>query len=312
MQTPVASVSSGIPTEAAVQLETPTGPIHGTLLVPAGRGPHPVALLVAGSGPTDRNGNSAVLTGANNSLKFLAEALAERGIASLRYDKRGVGESRSTVPKEADLAFDAYIDDAAAWVQQLRKEPRFSTITIIGHSEGSLIGMIAAQRSRADAFVSVAGIARPAGQVIRDQLRPQLPPELWEQSERILASLEAGRTADSVPQPLYALYRPSVQPYMISWLRYTPTEEIARLSIPVLILQGTTDIQVSIAEAGALKQAAPAAQSFIIEGMNHVLKSVPSDLAQQHASYVDSALPVVAELIEHISTFVRGFSPSST
>jgi len=291
--------------EEAVQLETSTGSVHGTLLVPVGRGPYPVALLIAGSGPTDRNGNSAGIPGENNSLKLLAEALAERGIASLRYDKRGVGESRSATPKEADLAFDAYIDDAAAWVQKLRKEPRLSTVTIIGHSEGSLIGMLAAQRSKADAFVSIAGVARPAGQILRDQLRPQLPPELWLQSERILATLEAGRTADSVPQPLHALYRPNVQPYMISWLRYTPAEEIARLSIPVLILQGTTDVQVSTSEAEALKQATPGAQLLVIEGMNHVLKAVTSDPARQYASYSDPALPVVPELVERISTFVR-------
>ncbi len=297
-----------MPIEEAVQLETPTGVVHGTLLVPAGRGPHPFALLIAGSGPTDRDGNSAVLPGANNSLKLLAEGLAGREIASLRYDKRGVGESLPAGPNEADLRFDTYVDDAAAWVQPLREDPRFSTVTIIGHSEGSLIGMLAAQQSEADAFISIAGIARPAGQVIRDQLRPQLPPELWEESERILAALETGRTADSVPQTLYALYRPSVQPYMISWLRYTPTQEIARLLIPVLIIQGTTDIQVSVTEAETLKQAHPDAELVVIEGMNHVLKTVPSDPTQQQASYSDPALPIVPELIERLTTFIRGVS----
>jgi alpha-beta hydrolase superfamily lysophospholipase len=244
-------------------------------------------------------------------LKLLAEGLAGNGIASLRYDKRGVGESAPAGPNEADLRFDTYVGDAAAWVEQLREDPRFSTITIIGHSEGSLIGMLAAGRSEADAFVSIAGIARPAGQVLRDQLRPRLPPELWEESERILAALEGARAADSIPQPLYALYRPSVQPYMISWLRYTPTQEIARLSVPVLIIQGTTDSQVEVAEAEALEQAAPRAELVAIEGMNHVLKSVPADPARQQASYSDPALPVVPELIERISTFIRGVPPAA-
>jgi alpha-beta hydrolase superfamily lysophospholipase len=239
-------------------------------------------------------------------LKLLAEGLAGNGIASLRYDKRGVGESAPAGPNEADLRFDTYVDDAAAWVGQLREDPRLSTVTIIGHSEGSLIGILAAVRSEGDAFVSIAGIARPAGQVLRDQLRPRLPPDLWKESERILAALESGRTADSIPQPLYALYRLSVQPYMISWLKYMPTQEIARLSVPVLIIQGTTDSQVEVAEAEALERAAPRAELVVIEGMNHVLKAVPADPARQQASYSDPALPVVPELIERISTFIRG------
>jgi alpha-beta hydrolase superfamily lysophospholipase len=294
-----------------VQLDTPTGSVHGTLLVPGGHGPYPAVLLIAGSGPTDRNGNTAGLPGANSSLKLLAEGLAESGIASLRYDKRGLGESAPAGPSEADLRFDTYVDDAAAWVQKLRNDPRFSTVAIIGHSEGSLIGMLAAQRSETDAFVSIAGIARPAGQVLRDQLRPQLPAPLWEESERILAALEAGHTADSVPQPLYALYRPSVQPYMISWLRYTPMQEIARLSVPVLIVQGTTDIQVNAAEAEALKQADPQAELVVIDGMNHVLKAVPADPAQQRSSYSDPALPVAPQLIEHVAAFIQRHSPTT-
>ena len=171
------------PTSESTTLETPTGTVHGTLLLPAGRGPHPVALLIAGSGPTDRDGNSAALPGQNNSLKLLAEGLAERGIASLRYDKRGIAESAAAAPSEADLRFETYVEDAAAWVGQLHADERFTSVTVIGHSEGSLIGMLAAPE--ADAFVSVAGIARPAPEVLRDQLRPQLPPELWDESERI-------------------------------------------------------------------------------------------------------------------------------
>lgn len=302
----VGPAPTGPPHEEEVQLETATGLVHGTLLVPAGSGPHPVALLIAGSGPTDRNGNSALMPGPNNSLKLLAEGLAERGIASLRYDKRGVGASARAMPREADLRFDHFVDDAVAWVRMLREDPRFSTVTIGGHSEGSLIGMLAVQRAGADAFISIAGLARPVGQVLRDQVRPQLTPELWEQSERILTTLEAGRTADSVPFSLYELYRPGVQPYLISWIRYRPTEELARLSVPVLILQGTTDIQVGVAEAEALKEARPEAELVVIEGMDHVLKAAPVDPANPLASYSDPTLPVVPELIERIGRFIRG------
>src|SRR6185436_3547468 len=105
----------------------------------------------------------------------------------------------------------------------------------------------AAGRAKADACVSVAGIARPAGQVLRDQLRPQIGAmaEVWQQNESILTSLEAGKTVDPLPSPfatipaLASLYRLSVQPYLISWFKYTPSAELARLTMPVLLLQGT-------------------------------------------------------------------------
>lgn len=295
--------------EEAVRLETPTGTLHGTLLTPAGAGPHPVALIIAGSGPTDRNGNSAFLAGANNSLKLLAEGLAERGVASVRYDKRGVARSRAAAPAEIELRFENYVDDAAAWLLQLRSDSRFSTVATAGHSEGSLLGMLATEKARADAFVSVAGVARRASEVLRDQLRPQLSPELWAESERILAELEAGRTAGSVPAALGSLYRPSVQPYLISWFRYHPAAEIARLSVPVLIAQGTTDVQVSVEEAHALKLARPDAELLIVEGMNHVLKLVPADLAAQQASYSDPSLPVAPALIDRTAHLIRSAPP---
>lgn len=299
-----AGTASASSSSEAVRLETPTGTVHGTLLLPEGTARPPVALLIAGSGPTDRNGNTAGLAGPNNSLKLLAEGLALRGIASLRYDKRGIGESRPAGPSEANLRFEMYVEDAAAWIRQLQSDRRFAGTTVIGHSEGSLVGMMAAAAAGADALVSVAGISRRAGAVLRDQLRPQLPPSLWAESERILAALEAGELAEAVPPELQALYRSSVQPYMVSWLRHAPAEAIAKFPGPVLILQGTTDIQVGVEEAHALAAAHPDAQLHVIEGMNHVLKQVPPDIALQHASYSDPSLPVSPELLARISAFV--------
>ncbi|MET0280818.1 MAG: alpha/beta fold hydrolase [Steroidobacteraceae bacterium] len=290
--------------EEAVRLETPAGNVHGTLLIPAERRAVPAVLLIAGSGPTNRDGNSQGLSGANNSLKLLAEGLAERGIASLRYDKRGVGESASATIQEADLRFDTYVEDAVAWSERLHKDERFSAIVIAGHSEGSLIGMLAAQRSAPAAFISISGPASAAGQVLRTQLRPQLPPALWQESERILSALEAGQGAGNIPQPLLSLYRPSVQPYMISWLRYSPAREIARLATPVLVAQGTTDTQISVTDAEALSMANPRAKLVVVEGMNHVLKLVALDAAKQRASYTDPSLPVAPELLRHIGEFV--------
>lgn len=287
-----------------VKLQTLNGAIHGTLLMPAAAEvPVPVVLLIAGSGPTDRNGNVAGLPGPNDSLKLLAEGLAKNGIASVRYDKRGIGASAVSGAKEHDLRFDMYVNDAAAWVQQLRKDTRFSSIAVAGHSEGSLIGMLAAKK--ADAYISIAGTARPAGAILREQLSTKLPPDLLEESDRILAALESGSTAENVPAPLEMLYRASVQPYMISWMKYDPSREIAQLDAPVLIVQGSTDLQVPANDAHALKKANPKADVAIIKGMNHVLKHVDGDIAQQFPSYSDPKLPVVPELIERVSAFVK-------
>jgi pimeloyl-ACP methyl ester carboxylesterase len=280
--------------------------IHSTLLLPKDTTrPMPAVLLISGSGPTDRDGNSAMLPGKNNSLRMLAEGLAMNGIASLRYDKRGVGESAKAMVAEADLRFETYIDDAAAFCEQLRADKRFSAVVIAGHSEGSLIGMVAARKCSASAFISIAGAGRPAADILRTQLAGKLPPALATQSEAILKDLEAGKTTEKPPVEVFAIYRPSVQLYMISWFRYDPAKLIATLSVPVMIIQGTTDIQVSVDDAKRLAAANPRAKLLIVEGMNHVLKSVSSDKTKQAASYGDPNLMLAPDLLMNIVDFVR-------
>lgn len=291
--------------EDSASLMTPGGPVLGTLELPAHAFPVPVALIIAGSGPTDRNGNSTLLPGANNSLKLLARGLAERGIASLRYDKRGIGASRAAMTKEADLRFDDYVADAKEWVAQLRADPRFGTVTVIGHSEGSLIGMIAAREAGADAFVSLEGAGRNAKDVITAQLATQLPPAVVDQARTIMMKIEAGQRADSIPPFLAPLFRPSVQPYLASWFKYTPSAEMAKLSIPVLVVQGTTDIQTSEEDAKLLAGALSSARLVMIEGMNHVLKNAPPGRAEQMPSYSDPSLPVVPKLLDEVAALVR-------
>jgi pimeloyl-ACP methyl ester carboxylesterase len=289
-----------------ITLDTPTGKIAGTLVVPAASGPVPLVVIIAGSGPTDRNGNSPLIPGGNNSLKLLAEGLSDRGIASLRYDKRGIGASATAMVSEANLRFDMYADDAAGWVRRLRSDPRFSTITVVGHSEGSLLGMLATQRATVDGYVSIAGAGRAADKVLREQLGRQLPPDLLSFSNKALDAVLAGEMVDSVPPPLAGLFRPSVQPYLISWLRVDPQVEIARLAVPVLIVQGTLDAQVSQSDAQLLAHAQPKAKVLVIDGMNHVFKRAAADDAAQRASYGDPNLPDAPELIDGIATFVKG------
>jgi pimeloyl-ACP methyl ester carboxylesterase len=291
--------------EQAVTLETPTGKIEGTLMLPSSGNKVPVALIIAGSGPTDRDGNTTIPAGRRDSYKMLAQALADAGIASVRYDKRGVAASLPALRAESELRFDTFVDDATAWTSKLKGDARFSSVTVIGHSEGSLIGMLAAQRANADAFISIAGAAQTVGAIIRKQFAGKLPPALAAENERILALLEHGELAREVPPALSAFYRPSVQPYMISWMRYVPAERIATLKIPSLVVQGDTDIQVSVEEARALKAAKPDAVLVVLPGMNHVLKLVPADMQQQLASYNNPALPLAPQLSKTVIDFMH-------
>lgn len=282
------------------------GVLHGTLSLPDGQGKVPVVLLHAGSGPTDRNGNSAMLPGQNNALRMLAEALARNGIATLRYDKRGIGASASAGRREADLRLDDYIDDATAWLRQLRADPRFTNVLMAGHSEGALIAMVACQKAQLDGCVLIAGAGNALDDILRVQLKPRLPPELYAQNERILLALKRGEQVSDVPPALLALYRPSVQPYLISSLKVDPRAVVGALRMPLLILQGATDLQVAVADAQALSAAAPAARLVIVPGMNHVLKMVSGDLAQQMPSYGDPALPLAPALVDAVTAFVQG------
>ncbi len=291
-------------TDQPICLTTSSGQISGSLMLPVSGEKVPVALIIAGSGPTDRDGNSLGLPGKNDSLKMLAMTLADAGIASVRYDKRGVGASALPTVHEDDLRFDTYVQDAVGWISQLVGDERFSSVAVVGHSEGSLIGMLAARGRPVNAFVSISGVASGASSVLRQQLRDKLPADLAVRNEAILSSLEKGEVVSDVPAPLAALYRPSIQPYLISWFHYVPADEFKQLSMPCLILQGDTDIQVPVSEAKALKAAKPEAELQIIEGMNHVLKLVSLDQTRQIASYSDPALPLAPELKKTLVSFL--------
>jgi pimeloyl-ACP methyl ester carboxylesterase len=286
-------------------LETPTGTVYGTLELPASDGPFPIVVIHSGSGPTDRDGNTPQLPGKNDSLKMLAEAMSAQGIASLRYDKRGIAASAKAGPKEEDLRFESYIDDAVAWGRQLRKDKRFGKLIYLGHSEGALILCVAAQKLPADGYISVSGAGRPAGAILLEQLRPQAPPDVMKQVEQIVDSLNRGKAVANTPAALASLFRPNVQPYLISWFRYDPAAEMGKLTIPSLILQGDVDVQVSIADARLLKAAQHSADLVIVGGMNHVLKSAPADPRQQAASYSDPNLPIVPKLVTEVVAFIE-------
>ncbi|WP_308993180.1 alpha/beta fold hydrolase [Mariniflexile litorale] len=288
--------------EEPITLTTKTGDIQGSLYIADSTQVTPVVLIIAGSGPTDRNGNNPMMV--NNSLKLLAEGLSKKGIASIRFDKRGIAESKNAVVKEADLRFENYINDVKEWCNFIKKDSRFSNLIIVGHSEGSLIGMIASQDEKVNKFISLAGAGFPAGEILKQQLEEQ-PPLVLEMSLPIIEKLEKGEIVNNPPQMLSALFRPSVQPYLISWFKYNPQLEISKLNIPILIIQGTTDIQVSIQDAEMLSESSKNAKKVIIKNMNHVLKEADVDRTKNIQTYSNPKLPLIEGLITSIVKFIN-------
>lgn len=298
-----AQIDSGFVQQSTV-LHTSTGDIFGTLTKPNDSSRNiPVVLFIAGSGPTDRDGNSSRMGLNTDCTKQLAQALARKGIASLRYDKRGIGESSASATSEKDMRFDFLVDDAKSWLAQLRKNKKFSSVIIAGHSEGSLIGMIAADK--ADKFISIAGAGESADLILKKQLKKQLPEGLYEESIRCIDTLKMGNYLKSTHPELSMFFRSSFQPYLISWFKYDPQVEIKKLKIPTLILQGNRDLQISEADAQLLKDAKPNSQLFIIENMNHVLKDVTTGQSDNIQSYTNPNLPIDQNLVQKIITFIK-------
>jgi len=305
------AVLSFRPEPAATQTRDPNGEdvsvagLSGTLRKPARVERPPVVLLVAGSGPTDRDGNQPGR--APSELRQIAEGLAERGIASLRYDKRAIG--RSPLPagfREEDLVLDNFVDDAAVWLAWLDQRPDLGPKFVAGHSEGGLIAILLAKRVPLGGIVLLATPGRRVGETTREQLSAAgLPPPLLDEALTILAALERGERVANVSAPLMPLLRPSIQPFMRSLLALDPARELARLRVPVLVVQGGHDLQVSNADADALLHARPDAAAFRSPEMNHVLKVASADRSAQQQAYSDPAIPLAPGLVEAIVAFVR-------
>ena len=276
--------------------------IEGTLL--SADKNQKLVIIIAGSGPTDRTGNN--IAGVNcNAYKMLAEALAKENIASYRFDKRAIGKSAIKNLNEKDLSFDDYVNDAEAIYNYLRDSAGFKNIYFAGHSEGSLIGMIASQKTNAKGFISIAGAGRPIDVVLTEQVTKQSP-IIGRQVDSMLQVLKTKNKLDSVPLYLFSLFRPGIQPYMVSWMKYIPAVEILKLKCPILLVQGTCDIQVKTVDAEALHHANPKSTLDIIEGMTHVLKNAEANCEDKNLNtYHDPSLPLNSKFVTDIISFVR-------
>ncbi|MGH7024614.1 MAG: alpha/beta hydrolase [Caulobacteraceae bacterium] len=315
---PLAAMAMGVVLTAAAPaaLETqvtapgPDGPLAGTMLAPSGSGGAPVVLIVPGSGPTDRNGDSPLGVKAAP-YRLLAEGLAAKGVASVRIDKRGMFGSRAAVPDANAVTIDDYATDVHSWVGAIRRTTGARCVWVLGHSEGGLVALAAGQKPEGICgLILVSTPGRPLGEVLRDQLKanPANAPVL-DQALSAIDALEAGRRVDvaGMNPALLPLFRPQVQGFLISELALDPATLIARFHGPVLILQGERDLQVAVADAKRLAAADPAAKLVLLPGANHVLKAVPADdRAANLAAYGDPNLPLAPGVVDAIARFVAG------
>jgi pimeloyl-ACP methyl ester carboxylesterase len=290
-----------------VYVQSDDGQLGGLLSIPGNCKKCPAVLIIQGSGPTDKDGNSALSQGKNNSLKYLSQSLNEAGIATLRFDKRGMGMSIGLQTNEEDLTFDQLVNDADLFLSLLMKDKRFKKIGIAGHSQGSLIGMLISQRHQLSAFASIAGPSFNIGDKLISQIEgnPYNPNEIIEEAKKITFSLKEGKVTNDVSPLLQNIYRPSIQSFLISWMKYDPSEEIGKLPLPILIINGSTDLQVNVEDAKSLKAASAMAELCIINGMNHILKNATANPIENNATYNNPDLPLNSEFKTKITSFFK-------
>ena len=272
---------------------------NGTLLLPKAEKP-PLVILLAGSGPLDKDGNTNFMKG--NMLKKLAERLGDNNIASFRYDKHSLRQIKKG-KYDLDYTFDIFIEDAKTALRHFKSKSVFGKVYILGHSQGSLVGMIAAH-GQADGFISIAGAGQSIDDVITYQINASAP-QFTEDSKRVFGILKEGSTTDDFPAALASIFNKQTQPFMMSWMKYDPQDEIKKLDIPVLIIKGTNDIQVTVEEANLLHSAYPDSKMVLIEKMNHVLVPIEGERLENVKSYNEPNREFSTELISALIDFIK-------
>lgn len=275
--------------------------LYGTLTLPEGQPHAPVVLIIAGSGPTDRNGNSPFLpTPEGFSYQQLAAGLAAHGIASLRYDKRGTGQSTASNKPLTSLTLDDFVADAAACADHLERSGRFASISVIGHSEGGVIGLALADRQSLKCLIAVSTPGETIDKVLLEQLKPRLADSLYQQSISILDGLRENKTPDRVPADLNMFFNKSTFAYWKNVVRFDPCAMLALTQLPVLVVGGAADVQVTPAQVTMLQDCKPATQLVLIEGMTHALKNSTAISPDKK-----TPLPLSPELVPALVNFIR-------
>jgi hypothetical protein len=305
---PLAVQAKGL--EKSVAATGAGGTLHGAMLTPSDVARPPVVLIVPGSGPTDKDGNNP-LGATAASYRRLAEAMVDQGVASVRIDKRGMFDSAGAAADPNKVTIADYARDVQAWAQALKPVTGARCIWLLGHSEGALVAAAAAAERSDDVcgLVLVAAPGRPLGQVLRDQLKANpANAALMADALAVIEKLERRQPVDvsRLDPALQRLFSPVVQPFLMDLIAYDPPELLKKYKGPVLVVQGTTDLQITMADAERLAAARPGVKLVKVKGMNHVLKEAPADRAGNLATYRDPLKPVAHGAVDAIVDFVKG------
>ncbi|MEO7504089.1 MAG: alpha/beta fold hydrolase [Sphingomicrobium sp.] len=290
---------------AEVTIPGPKGPLAGTLIDP---GHHaPALILIPGSGPTDRNGDNPL--GVKGGVyRQLADQLAAKGVATLLIDKRGMFGSKAAIADANAVRLTDYATDIAGWAALMKQRGK-PCVWLAGHSEGGLVALLAAQKPKGICgLVLLASPGRPLGALLREQLKPQLPPAMMAATETAIATLEKGSKVDpaTVPAPLASLFNPAVQGFLTDLMRTDPAKLAASTKLPMLIVQGDADLQVRLADAKALAAARPDATLVVVPGVNHLWKPAKADdRAANLATYADAKLAIDPAVATAVAAFVK-------
>lgn len=299
--TTLLSIAQSEITQEEIQLKNDSIHLPGTLRFHKEVSPQALVIYVHGSGNVDRNGNQAGAVSANY-IQQLAEALNQNNIAFYSYDKRTATKENMPYLMQG-VSFYNFVEDVQVAINHFTDDVRFSSIHLIGHSQGSLVAMLALS-DKIDSYISIAGPASAIDEMMIAQLRKQNGDEIANLAASHFEELKADGKIETVNPMLFQLFNPQNQPFFLSWMQYHPTEEMKKVSQPTLIINGTKDIQVPVEEAEALHKANPTSTLVVIESMNHVLKAIEKD-EDNFKSYTTPDFPLAEELVTVISDFVK-------
>ncbi len=261
-------------------------------------------VIIAGSGPTDRNGNNAFGL-KTDAYRLIAEELEKAGVATVRYDKRGVGASTAKITSEEALTIEQFADDALKVAEWLRQQKGVRDVVLIGHSEGGIIALLAADRIKPKALVLLASPGRPLALLINEQMNhPAVPDAIREKALPILAALDRGETVSTVPTELMGIFRPGIQGFLRSLMKIDPAALLAASPLTTLVIGGSKDVQVTRADFDALTRARPNIESLWVTDMTHSLKALPTGALQQR-TYTDPSLPLAGGMIQSVIGFLK-------
>jgi len=292
-------------TTQEIERVTPEGSFFGTLNGFQNNKGKTLVIFHSGSGPTDRDGNSPLLGGKSNYIQMLADSLHDAGIASLRYDKRGIFKSAKVKSDLATMTIEHFVEDLIGMKNFAQNELGFKNVIYAGHSLGSLVCALAAKKNEVAGFVSISGMGKSMTEVLRKQLLI-LPEAMHERTFEILDSVGAGHQVKNVPVMLFSVFAPQQQHYLHSIMRHNPMDVIGALTCPKLIISGGRDIQVDESEFAMLIESSPTAQQFFGDEMNHVLRAAPEERGANIKTYMDPTLPLYPGLAQSMIKFCRG------